>query len=628
LPVGEAIYDVFVDLSLLQGDATALAGYLDRLAGDSAFVGAVGRVTVAISHLAAPLLAVGGLEIDAVPGQPAVEMLACAFRFATVARRHLAVVLGPAAVSGDVLLQLVDGFDLDPMFGTSQPRFSEAPIDRIWPIPAGHDRAHAVAGIVPASLRRLPAHTITPELPACCLMLRWELLAGAEFPAHGCRAIADALLRLQFRARRQGFRNLVLNRATVPTPFGYSAIYPIPAPEDISGIYRDDPHATPLNELTGLSQSRAESLLSATYPGADGRLRLLVDCRGLLAHHDGTTKCILGFLDGFVRHTNEWDIHVLSSPEAAAYHGLAGRFPQFRCLMDDPRETYAASVLLNQPWEIGHVIRLHERAFAIAFLMLDTIAWDIYPGRMQVQATWRFISQHADGLLYISHFTQARFNRRFPVSPDVAESVVHLSLAQQDYVTSTTPEPLDTGQILVFGNDYIHKHVRLTVETLANAFPFNRITALGLAETPWRNVEALPSGQRSADALHGLIANARIIVFPSFYEGFGLPAVEGLSYGRSVLIRRSALWAEIAGASRLPGRLIEFDDTPSLVENVGRVLAGLPVAELPSGTALQGAPPADWAACAQRIIDILATSLANPNLDRWWTREHALRILD
>jgi hypothetical protein len=95
-----------------------------------------------------------------------------------------------------------------------------------------------------------------------------------------------------------------------------------------------------------------------------------------------------------------------------------------------------------------------------------------------------------------------------------------------------------------------------------------------------------------------------------------------------VLVRRSALWTEIAAHSRLPGRLCEFDDPASLVEGVGRALAGLPMAQLPSGTALaEGAAPVGWPDCARRVDALLAGLLARPRVDRWWAREQALRLL-
>lgn len=624
-----ANWDVFIDFSHPQCDEFALRDHLHRLAHDAGLAGVAGRVTLFAPHMKAPPRLNPDLDVDAVMGQTAIDVLRRAIRNAAGARRHLVLLLGPLIPGSEVIAQLIAGFHQDPMFGTIQPRFAEHTTDRIWPIPGSGDSSETSPRTLRDSLLRIPPDVVTPELPACCLILRWELLIGLESADHGGSTLAGGLLHLLAHARRLGFRNLVRNRVVVSTSLAYADIYPSASQADIDKLCAIDPHAAgSLRELAGLSQSRMEALLDASFPDVDGRLRLLLDCRGMPALHNGTAMCVLGFLHGFTELDSSWNVHVLSSASAADYHNLVRRYPRFHHLTDEIRGTYAAAVVLNQPWGISSVAELHRHALLTAFLMLDTIAWDIYPGRSRTEAAWRFIARHADGLFYISHFTQERFNVRFPVAPDVDEAVTHLSLAQEDHADLPEPGAPAPNQILIFGNEFDHKHVLPTVQLLSDAFPFHRITAIGIEDAPRPNVAAIASGQVSRSTLLRLIAGADVIVFPSFYEGFGLPVVEGLARGRTVLVRRSALWAEIAAFSRFPGKLCEFDDTASLVEGVGRALAGLPLTELPSGIALpEGASPANWKDGAQRISDLLIGRLASLRLDHWWAREQALRIL-
>ena len=626
---GPASYDVFVDLSDHSCDEAFLRAHLDRLAYDAGLAGVAGRLTLAVAPMKVALRSAGGLEVEVVTHRAPVDALARAIRLAARARRHLVVLIGPVAPGSEAIAELIAGFDEDPMFGTIQPRFAEDTTDLIWPLPGGDERGAIAPTTFRASLRHLPSEVVTPELPACCLVLRWALLIGVEPADQPGRSLSGGLLHLLAQARRLGFRNLVRNRVVVATSLGYDDIYPAPPVEEVEALRATDLYAAGAAvELAHLSQRRAEALLAAAGPDAQGRFDLLLDCRGMPALHNGTSMCILGLLDGFAALDANWTIHVLASAGALEFHGLARRYPRFRHLTDAPHGTFAAAVLLSQPWEIAHVAELHRHAFATAFLMLDAIPWDIYPGRTGMEATWHFIAQHADALFYISHFTQARFNKRFSVAAGVAETVTHLSLAEADHKSSSEAvEPIPTP-ILVFGNGFDHKHLHPTVELICDAFPFHAITAIGLAQAPRRNVTAVGSGQTSRERLLGLIAGAGVIVFPSFYEGFGLPVVEGLAYDRTVLVRRSALWDEIAAHSRLPGRLYAFDDPASLAEGIGKALAGLPLDTLPSGTALaEGEAPANWPACARRISAMLAKLLSGPRLDHWWARERALRIL-
>jgi glycosyltransferase involved in cell wall biosynthesis len=607
-----------------------LDDYLDRLAHDAGLAGVAEHVTVATSAShALPRRECPRLRIHVVDALPAIDALERAVRTAARGRRHLVVLLGPVLPGSEVIAELIAAFAQDPMFGTAQPRFADAATDRIWPLPGDDDAGERPPTTSRTALRELPPDTITPELLACCMVLRWELLIGIELADQAGRSLPGRLLNLLAYGRRLGFRNLIRNQVVLASALDGADVYPSAPAAEVEDLRATDPTAAAsARAIAELPHRRIETLLEAAAPGADGRRRLLLDCRGLTELHNGTTTCILGFLDGFDALDAGWQIDVLTSAEASSAHGLSRRYPRFGHCNDFGTGKYAAAVLLAQPWGIGQVVELHRQARVIALLMLDVIWWDVVPGSADVEAAWSFIARHADGLMYISKFTRERFNRRFPVSQETAEAVTHLSLVPEDYLpAAAAPDPI-RHQILVFGNHLDHKHVQPTARLLADAFPFHDIVAIGVPHVPARNVTALESGQLPREKLDRLIAGAGVIVFPSFYEGFGLPVVEGLARGRTVLVRRSALWTEIAAHSRLPGRLCEFDDPASLVDGVGRALAGLPIAQLPSGTALaDGAAPDGWTGCARRVDALLAGLLARPRLDRWWARDQTLRLL-
>jgi glycosyltransferase involved in cell wall biosynthesis len=295
-----------------------------------------------------------------------------------------------------------------------------------------------------------------------------------------------------------------------------------------------------------------------------------------------------------------------------------------------PDAAYTAAVRLSQPWHIQEMVDLHSVALVNAYLVLDTIAWDIaYATVSHLEGTWQFLAKYADGLLYDSTFTRDRFLKRFPAASDTPGVVTHLSFDPSDYVRLKPVESgHDAGFVLVIGNDLAHKDVQATVETLASAFPFHPMTVLGSVRAVSPMITVTPSGERPDTEVHRLYATAQYVIFPSFYEGFGFPVVTALAYGRTVLARRSQLLEEVAAHCAPRGRLIMFDTREELVDVLGRLLHGESIADYPLGSDLSGGRPKAWQDVAERtlaFIESITPGDASPA--RWFEREEMVRAL-
>jgi glycosyltransferase involved in cell wall biosynthesis len=501
----------------------------------------------------------------------------------------------------------------------------------VWPLCASENRDPRQAKLSRAALSNLPPHVITPEILSACTVVRREVVREMDVAGHGLKSALGEFRLLLCQARRRGFRNLVVNHVVMTSSLPLARLYPALPPEDedqLNSMYFDIARANAFCTL--LPQPRLEELLARAHADDPGeRRRLLLDCRGMIDEHNGTAHHILGLLDGFDDLGGEWQFEVLVSKPAAEFHHLRERHRKFRLIYDHPRDTYSVAVLLNQPWGLSTIAELHRHALLILFNMLDTISWDVlYVCDESLDAVWRFIARYSDGLLFNSQFTCDRFRKRFPPQAAIAERTTHLSLAIEEQVDPLALEEPVGDYILVFGNDYDHKDVRRTLQILADAFPFCKFVAIGIEKVALPNATAMPSGKIEPTALHRLFAGARVIVFPSFYEGFGMPVVQGLAYGRPVIVRRSPLWEEVAAKMRSPGQLVPYDTTPSLVEAVGCALAGLPLNALPQGSGLApGQAPARWRDCARRIVELIEELLTKADGKRWRERDEALQTV-
>ena len=68
-----------------------------------------------------------------------------------------------------------------------------------------------------------------------------------------------------------------------------------------------------------------------------------------------------------------------------------------------------------------------------------------------------------------------------------------------------------------------------------------------------------------------LIRGARAVVFPSLYEGFGLPIMHGLARGKPVLAIDQPVFREIKARSAVGANLHLFPTTQGLAEGLGAV---------------------------------------------------------
>jgi hypothetical protein len=535
-------------------------------------------------------------------------------------RRPLLLLAGDIRASNEILPALFGALDADPMFGTAQPLFADGSTDAIWSPWEGDPHR---ASIARDALPHLPTHVLTAELPSACFLIRAslvpvlaEMMSAAPF--HSFPGLMTYLL---CKLRRLGFRNICCTRAVIPTSLSPNDVYLKPDSIDLSRIRE----LFPDHFIARQEDSKSPLARLAKIPSSDSPRRLVLDCRALGPVHNGTSQNILGHLFGFSKIQTSWQIDVLCEESASVFHQLQSRFPDIGYVTEIGKKFYTAAFFLSQPWNIDVINQLHEHALVIGFNFLDTIAWDVtYPASPNLKNVWSIAARYADVITYISQYSQNRFLNRFSRPRNLIDIVAYPSLSPQEYIRRDIMDARPLEHVLLFGNSYDHKDISPTLDVLVRAFPLQNFVVIGGKYEKWENVKSYYSGVLQDIEVHHLIATAKVIIFPSFYEGFGLPVVEGLSYGRPVLVRQSALWDEIGGNTKLPGRLVPFADRRELVERLGRLLMGQPVEALRLGGALSAGEEAPcWATTAAATLQGLEAALPGAP-ERWLERDLVL----
>ncbi len=105
-----------------------------------------------------------------------------------------------------------------------------------------------------------------------------------------------------------------------------------------------------------------------------------------------------------------------------------------------------------------------------------------------------------------------------------------------------------------------------------------------------------PIGFVPDEELAALYASAEVLVYPSLYEGFGLPPLEAMSSGTPVIVSDRSTLPEVVGGA---GILIDPQDEAALKESLLLLADDRDYWQDRRSMALEQASRFSWARCAQ-----------------------------
>jgi len=113
--------------------------------------------------------------------------------------------------------------------------------------------------------------------------------------------------------------------------------------------------------------------------------------------------------------------------------------------------------------------------------------------------------------------------------------------------------------------------------------------------------DIIRTGYVSDNDLVALYTGAEVFVFPSFYEGFGLPVLEAMSCGTPVITSNSSSLPEVVGDA---GLLIDPRNIQEIVEAIMKILHDESLQQSLSSKALKRAQCFSWDRCVQETIEV------------------------
>jgi len=228
-------------------------------------------------------------------------------------------------------------------------------------------------------------------------------------------------------------------------------------------------------------------------------------------------------------------------------------------------------------------------------------------------------AKHASMILTISGYSKQDIVKQFRVAPDKVV-VTHLA-ASPTFRTISVQEILKVKQrygldsyILTVGTLEPRKNMIRLLQAFAllrqSGFSYQLVHAGPrgwlfddiLAEVDRLQLQDSVRflGRVSLEDLVGLYNAATVLVYPSLYEGFGLPVLEAMACGCPVVTSNTSSLPEVVGEA---GIMVDPYDVQQLMDAIQKVLEDKALAQDMRQQGLERASLFSWQRCAQETLD-------------------------
>jgi glycosyltransferase involved in cell wall biosynthesis len=378
-------------------------------------------------------------------------------------------------------------------------------------------------------------------------------------------------------------------------------------------------------------------------------VRIAIDAHSVGARLGGNETYAINLIEALaqVDQSNQYTLYV-TKPQAV--ERFANRWPNFTV-----RQTLPHTPLVRIPLTLSRELRrrpvdlLHVQYTAPPFApcpvvaTIHDLAFEHLPKTfnrrswMQLRLTVRRTARRATQIITVSEYSRQDIIKtygiagdRITVTPEAASETLARLTDETNLQAVRERYGIERDYILSLCSIQPRKNLVRLIEAyslLRRLHPEGKLPQLVLAgKRGWRDQETLRAaeaekvspairftGYVSDEHLNALYSGATCFVYPSYFEGFGLPILEAMKCGAPVIAGNRTSIPEVAGEAAL---LFDPFDTSSLVEALKRVLNDSEFRRTLSARGLQRANEFHWKTTARLTLAAYEKATAPTTVNR------------
>lgn len=384
-----------------------------------------------------------------------------------------------------------------------------------------------------------------PQPSPSCVLVRRSVIQKLGFWETNYRTVSAALLAYYCEACLYGFNAVAANYVFVSGPVTHPFNDAIENVEDylVHSSFLQLQRRT--KQYLAADMSAGERFLSALDPLFYDKPRILLDYTTLAIGFDGTTEVQLSFLKYmWENYSDKYEICVLTRPAADDFHHLR---KQYRHVYypDTIQGNFHIAYLATPPFYPEQFEFLNNHCLKVVFTMLDMISSRcdyLWINSNKSPNIIRWGMKLCDAMISLSDASTRDYRNFFAGEAEMLScpmETIYIA-SKQDSVRDETEvdgEALPFERyILIAGNPYAHKMIRETVQAVKTMDHNFIVIGNQHDEQITRRIQGLRNGLISENKLGKIYSCCELVVFPSLYEGFGLPVVNALKLGKHVIV--------------------------------------------------------------------------------------------